>query len=110
MKSIAAISILSLGILAGCASTTILPEGNGRYSLVTTSSSESYAIKDAKKKAAEKCAEENKALVVLTHKSTYQGIDKNEKAIIGLAGAVLAGNSNTSSPDDYKVTMKFRCK
>ena len=97
--------------LAGCASTTILPQGNGRYSLVSTSASESAAITDAKKKATEECQKQNKHLVVLKHHSKYQGIDKSEKAVINIAGALLTGTSSSAnSSDDYKVTMTFSCR
>ncbi len=98
-------------LLVGCASTTILPEGNGRYSLVSTSSSESAALSDAKKKANEECLKQNKQLIVLKHHSVYQGMDKTNKAMINLAGALLAGNGGTAnSSDDYKISMMFRCK
>ena len=98
-------------LLAGCASTTILPEGNGKYSLVTTSFSESSAFANAKQKAVEECQKQSKQLVVLNHKSTYQGIDKKDKAMLNIAGALINGNSSTAnSSDDYEVTMKFRCK
>lgn len=102
--------VSALSFLYGCASTTVFPEGNNRYSLVSTSFSESSALEDAKKKATEVCNQQNQTLIVLKHKSVYQGIDKRDKAIIDIADTVLNGNTtSTSNSDDYKVTMKFRC-
>lgn len=105
------ILIILVALLTGCASTTIMPNGNGRYSLISTSSSESAAITDAKKKATEECQKQNKQLIVLKHSSVYQGMDKTNKAMINLAGALLAGTANSAnSSEDYKVNMLFRCK
>ncbi len=109
MKKLA-LSALALG-LVGCASTTIFPEGNGRYSLVSTSASESAALKGAQQKAAAECQKMGMGLKVLSHNAVYQGVDKRDKAMLNLAGAILAGNGGTAnSSDDYKVTMKFRCQ
>tara|TARA_Y100000588_G_scaffold365735_1_gene430730 strand:- start:1418 stop:1759 length:342 start_codon:yes stop_codon:yes gene_type:complete len=105
------LSIVFFSFLMSCASTTVLPEGEGKYSLVTTSSSEGYALKAAKSKAVEHCSKLNKELVVLNYKATYQGMDKNTQALANIAGALLTGSPNAgTSSDDYKVEMKFRCK
>lgn len=105
--------ISAAALLAGCASTTILPEGNGQYSLVSTSASESSAIHDAKSKATEECTKQGKHLKVLKYKSIYQGMDKNERAVLNLAQNLLkkdnTPNIGPDSSDDYKVTMKFKC-
>ena len=113
MKKLLKITMITtfFAFIAGCASTTVFPEGDGKYSLVTTSSSEGYALKEAKKKAMEHCAKLNKELVVIKHKSTYQGMDKNNKALANIAGALLTNNASAGdSSDDYKIEMKFRCK
>ncbi len=96
--------------LAGCASTTIYPEGENKFSLVATSSSEGSAEKAAEKKASDYCEKMGKKLVVLKHQSTYQGVDRNQKAVIGLASALVGGGPNpASSSDDYRVELKFKC-
>ena len=97
--------------LTGCASTTIFPEKNNQFSLVTTSSSEGVAEKEALKKAEEYCAKRGQNLVVLEHQSTYQGVDKTHKALIGLTGALLTNNQmySANSDDDYRVNLRFTC-
>ena len=102
---------LAAVLLVGCASTTIYPEANGNYSLVTTSSDQGYAEKDAEKKAEAYCADNGRKLVVVSHQTAYHGADKNNAAFIGLASAILPQGSNPArSNQDYEVTMKFRCQ
>lgn len=99
-------------LLASCASTTIYPGPNGNYSLVTTSSEQGYAQKDARKKAAEYCQSIGKNLVVINHQTNYNGADKNNAALIGLASSIFtpdAGNPAKSN-QDYEVKMNFRCE
>ncbi|KTD31359.1 hypothetical protein E3983_13370 [Legionella israelensis] len=113
MNQIFKILIMSLSflLLASCASTTVFPEGGNKFSLVATSSSEGMAESAAKKKASEYCSKQGKELVVLKHKSLYQGVDKSQKALIGLASSILTDRANpASSSDDYRVELKFICK
>lgn len=101
----------SIAILSvGCASTTIYPHADGNYSLVTTSSQQGYAEKDAAKKAEEYCAKMGKRYFVVDHKTAYHGIEKDKAAMINLAGAVFGGGRQAGSNDDYEVTMKFKCQ
>lgn len=111
-KAICIVSVVvTASVLAGCASTTIFPEGKNQYSLVTTSSSEGSAEADAKKKAAKYCQKQAKNLVVLSHSTKYQGVNKQNAAMIGVASAFLTGGGNPArSNDDYQVTMKFTCR
>ncbi len=101
---------MCLALLAGCASTTIYPEGDNNFSLVTTSSAQGAAESDAKNKAMKYCQKMGQRLVVLKHRTKYQGVPKNEAAIVGLASAVLGSPNTASSSSDYQVTMKFTCK
>lgn len=105
-------AILATGVifLAGCASTTIFPGDNGNFSLHTTSSEQSYAEKDAMKKATEHCAKLGKSLVVVDHKTDYHGVDKSTQATIGLVGAVVGVGNPAKGSADYQVTMKFTCR
>lgn len=96
-------------VLAGCAETTVYPIGNGRYSLVSTSSSQGYAEKYAKKKAAKVCSDKGKQLLVVSHKTVYQGVEKKDAAIIGVAGALVGDAGAGQSNDDYKTTLIFKC-
>ena len=112
-KRVIAISaLLGAGLLlAGCSSTTVYPEGNNTYSLVTTSRAQSRAEKGAESKAEKYCKKKGKKLVVLTHKTKYQGIGKEKAAIIGIAGALLTGGAGMgNSNNDYQVSMKFACR
>ena len=98
-------------LLVGCASTTIYPGEKGTFSLVTTSSDQGYAEKDAEKKADEYCTKAGKRLVVVSHKTEYHGANKDNAALIGLASAVLNGGMNPAkSNEDYEVTMTFKCE
>ena len=112
MKKIVSLSVCSAAILlAGCASTTIYPEANDSFSLVTTSSEQGYAEKDAQQKATEYCTNLGKRLVVVHHETAYHGADKNNAAMIGLASAILTGGPNPArSNQDYEVKMQFKCQ
>ena len=110
-KSRLALVSLTSVLLAGCASTTIFPGPNNSFSLVTTSSEQSYAEKDAKTKAEDYCLARGKSLVVLDHQTKYNGADKSSVALIGLASAVLTDGPNPAqSSNDYEVRVKFICK
>lgn len=98
-------------LLSSCANTTVFPEGDNKFKLVATSSEERYAENAAIKKATEYCQKQGKQVVVLSHKSEYQGVDKSQKAIIGLASSLLTDSGNpASSEDDYRVEVRFACK
>ncbi len=100
-----------LGLLTGCASTTVFPLGHNKYSLVASSSSQGSAESAAKSKAQAVCKKHGKHLVVLSHRTKYQGVNKSDKAMMNIAGAVLAGDPAVAdSNSDYKVTMKFACR
>lgn len=105
-------SALLMLFVAGCASTTIYPEGKDTYSLVSTSQDQGYAEKDAKEKAEKYCMEHGKSLVVVSHQSAYHGVSKDNAALIGLASSMLTHGDPANpahSNSDYEVTMKFKC-
>ena len=103
-------------LVVGCADTTIYPEANNTYSLVTTSGKQGYAEKDALKKSSEYCNKTGKKLVVLSHQTAYHGVEKTNAALIGLASLALTarqdsiGGNPATSNQDYEVTMKFTCQ
>lgn len=112
-----AIHLMLLGLfmllVLGCASTTIYPEGNNAYSLVTTSSEQSYAEKDAQSQADKQCTALGKSLVVLQHQTSYHGVNKESAALIGLATLVVnpkQPHNPATSNSDYEVRMKFMCR
>ncbi|MFA6409481.1 MAG: hypothetical protein WCW01_04835 [Gammaproteobacteria bacterium] len=120
--------IISISILiAGCANNaTLLPHGNNKYTVVALSYSEDDAMKSAMNKANQVCSEKMLSVDVTKQNSVYQGVDKNQKAVMGIAGDVLnaisynkSNNSSgfypgssrpESSRDDYKVTLDFTCE
>lgn len=103
-------------LFVGCSNTTLLPEGHNTYTIISPSSDEADAYREAMKKATEVCTKDGKQVCVLSQNSNYQGIDKNAKAAIGLASIVASAivksnmGSNNSNNNDYKVTIKFRCE
>ena len=111
MKTIKILSLCSIAVLlAGCASTTIYPKEDNTFSLVTTSSDQGAAEKDAKEKAQKYCNNLGKQLAVIKHDTVYKGADKNNVAVIGLVGAVLgAGGGHGRSNEDYELKMHFKC-
>ena len=96
--------------LVGCASTTIYPAANNTFTSVTTSSEQSYAEKDALKRARAHCEKMGKQLQVLKHESKYQGMKKSDQAVLGAISTVLIGVNTAKRSDDYRVALKFRCK
>ena len=108
--------MLSLLMLVGCASTTIIPEGGNKFSVISTSDSEGVANRAAMSKATKTCEDLNRSLQVLQHASKYQGADQQTKAVAGTVSAVASmithsdsyHSANTS--DDYEVKMTFLCK
>lgn len=99
-------------LVAGCANTTIYPEGDNKFSLVATSSDQAYAEKAALKKATDQCVKQGKQLQVIKHEAVYQGMDKNAQAMLGVANHLLTGDlgNPAKGDDDWKVTLKFICK
>lgn len=110
-KSKLILPLVSALYLSSCANTTVFPEGDNKFKLVATSSEEHYAENAAIKKATEYCQKQGKQVNVLSHKSEYQGVDKSQKAVIGLASSLLTDGPNpASSDDDYRVEVRFACK
>lgn len=107
-------------VLSGCATavnTELFPIENGRYKAISTSSSETAALKDNLAKADEQCKKHGKSYVVISQNTRYSGVDKNFKKVAGLASDAAFFTSNTfiptsalNSDDDYRVITLFRCK
>ena len=117
MNKLTTLAVLCVTLTAcSTARTTIYPEGVNSFASVTNAASESDAHKDALKKADATCAVRGKYLRVVSNKVHYQGPDAQTKAMETIAnGVISAMNSNTavvgtsSTNDDYRVTLKFRC-
>lgn len=125
MKKLYPFFCIILCVLAGCSSTTVLPEKDGAYSVIANSDSENYAYNQAMQRAAKVCQDQGQQVQVIRHQSVYQGIPKAQKGMLDLADSVvqIAAESqhhkrrgdtgvvtpSTSSDNDYRVTLKFRC-
>ncbi len=100
-------------LLAGCANTTIYPEGDNNFSLVTNSAYQSEAEREALDKATDYCAKMGRRLIVIHHQTNYHGPDKTAAAMTEVASMMLSKDHETTSTrsnDDYEVTMKFTCE
>jgi hypothetical protein len=103
--------LLLVTLLSGCCSarTQILPKENGFLALAH-SDSESCAFEECQKKAEEHCRARGKRFVLVKHDSNYQGMNKTAKGIMGGIGAASGTYIPTSTSEDYKVSMTFKCK
>jgi hypothetical protein len=103
--------LVSMILLSGCCSarTQILPKENGFLALAH-SDSESCAFEECQKKAEDYCTARGKRFVLVKNESNYQGMDKTAKGIMGGIGAVSGAYIPTSTSEDYKVSMTFKCK
>ncbi len=108
------IGLLLALFLVSCSSTRIFPQEDGSYLMVATSSSDSRAHDAALEKSTEHCQTMGKSFVLVKNNSTYQGVDKNAKMVVGAINAFARpknGHINDgSNSDDYKVEIVFRCK
>ena len=110
---------------SGCstAKTHIIARESGDYVVIANSPSESHAYDGAINDATDYCKTQGKRFVMVTEKSEYKGMDKTAKAALNVAGAMLDAGSKTSrrsarqsnygttsSYDDNKVTIVFKCK
>ncbi|MFP4110594.1 MAG: hypothetical protein ACLFTF_06160 [Desulfonatronovibrio sp.] len=107
-------------VLWGCAPTSnsvVLPGEDGKYQVVTFGSSEKSANQEALAKATETCEQKNQSVIVVNHATQYQGgLGKGDKELLKIGGQIasmIEGQDyslDTSSPDDYKVVMEFKCR
>lgn len=121
MLNIKKISLVILGcaLIVGCAdNATLMPHGNNKYTVVALSYSENDATKAAMDKANKVCSEKMLTANVTKQNSIYQGLDKSNKAMMGMAGDLMnmlkarnaSGSSHPeASRDDYKVIIDFTC-
>jgi hypothetical protein len=101
---------------AGCATQygTVLPKGDGTYTVVTKAQNERDALKMAQKDAESTCKKDSgkKSFVTLTHKSSYVGPEiaaSKEGGMKGVAASLLEQAARANNTENYKVEMLFRC-
>ena len=114
------LALVAVVVVMGCSTTsntTLLPEQNNTYKVISFASTESAANKSAVSRATDVCNQSGKSMVVLNHASKYQGgLTKGDKQLIktGSEIASLIDGQNLSvdpsSSDDYKVVIEFQCQ
>jgi hypothetical protein len=122
MKRKLASSLLgaSVLIMTGCATfvdTTVFPAEGNLYHAVSTSSTESAAMKDGLKKAENTCNKQKKSFIVVSQHTEYHGVDPRMKRMANVASdaaffsaGAFVPTSGLTSDDDYKVTTVFKCQ
>jgi hypothetical protein len=107
---------LCAALSAGCATQygTVLPKGDGTYTVVTKAQTENDALKMAQKDAQSTCKKEagTKRFVTLTHASKYVGPEiaaSKEGGMKGVAASLLEQAARANNTENYKVEMQFRC-
>lgn len=103
---------LTISLLSGCAHTHVFAQTDGTFLMIASSDTEARAYSAAQKKSQEHCEDLGKRFLMVSQRSSYQGMEKNTKAIINTFGVVAERPDvygATSSTDDYKVEMTFKC-
>ncbi len=106
-------------LITGCASTSILERADGTHLMVATSFHEGSALSAANEEATTFCAKQGMRFVLVSHKSEYQGADKDMKSIMGMVSSIhqsyhrprhyAPAYYDGSHPDDHRVELIFKC-
>ena len=102
--------IISAALLAGCYNVSTVYNGANLYTVTATSSSEVKANNLVMGKAVKICEHSQYKVDVLEHTSNYQGMNAEEKSLVGMANKALGASKKTTSDRDYKAIIHFRCK
>lgn len=98
-----------IGLLSACASTRVFPREDGTATMISNSNTESAAYDAALDDAQKYCQDRGRRFVMVSQSSTYQGADKNAKAVIETASWVSGTPTNVDRPDDYRIELSFKC-
>jgi hypothetical protein len=111
-----AVAGLCAALAAGCATQygTVLPKGDGTYTVVTKAQTERDALKMAQKDAESTCKKEagTKRFVTVNHTSAYVGPEiaaSKDGGMRGVAASLLEQAARANNDENYKVEMLFRC-
>lgn len=114
---IATTIILVASVMTACSTlrTTVIPQSQNKYTVVATAENGSTVINGAIKKAQMVCTNQGKKLVVISHKTNYQGAGKTLGTVSSIVSQVAfdAGNTyvpSTKGSEDYKSTVVFECQ
>ncbi|MDA9951758.1 hypothetical protein N9D31_04180 [Oligoflexaceae bacterium] len=91
------------------ANTQVLPHGSKRATVISSSSEENCAYKEAKEKASKYCSRTGRRAVFIKDKSEYRGMNRDTRGVIEGAGAIMGKSIYLGSSDDYKVRLKIKC-
>lgn len=100
--------LISLSI-SGCVYTLVYPEKRHFYTVVTKNMDESIANSAAMEKATRICKAEGRRVIILDHRSLYQGATDSEKTLAEVAKQNLKVNPTMTTAHDYKVIFRFKC-
>ena len=114
---VSAITIMSF-MVAACSTlkTTVIPQSQNKYTVEATAENSATVINGAIKKAQMICTNQNKKLMVLSHKTQYQGAGKTLGTVTNMVSkmAFATGDINviptTKTAEDYKSTVVFECQ
>lgn len=96
-------------LLTGCVYTKVYPEDKHVYTIITKDMNESRANSAAMEKATKICKAEERDVIIIDHKSLYQGATADERALAQVAKENLDVNPTMNTAHDFKVIFKFKC-
>jgi len=102
--------IVGVVFLSGCYNVSTIYDGDNLYTVTAVSASELDANNMAMEKAIKICDFRPYKVQVLEHISRYQGMDAQEKALVGEAHNAIGVSGKTTSARDYKAIIRFKCK
>lgn len=113
VKLFASLIIATLSVGCSTATLTTIPSNGNIFTIIAVSSDLKTANATAARKAQDICVEQNSDLIVLDQEATYQGLDKDQQALVSSAKTLLPGGKTAASytpPDhNYKVTLDITC-
>jgi len=102
--------IISAVLLSGCYNVSLVYDSANLYTVTAVSASEVEANNLAMSKAVKVCEYDPFKVAVLEHTSSYQGMTAEQKSLVGVASKTIGASAKTTSSNDYKAVIKFRCK
>ena len=107
-------SSLAAIFIAGCTSTTVVPQTGNIFTVTALGSTSAKATSAAIAKAHDVCEQQQGETKVLDQGTVYQGMDKSQQTLMRLSNKLF--NENTTDDDfkpetlKYKATISFKCE
>jgi hypothetical protein len=113
----ASLIVMSVALLLSACATqkgTVLPKGDGTYTVLTQAQNERDALRMAQRDAEYTCKKSTgrKHFVSLSHKSQDVGPEiasSKDGGVKGMAASVLQHAVRANNTENFKVEMLFRC-